>query len=240
MERKNFSVDFRGTKLIGDIVSPGSSPRVLCLHGAGPASRQRFEELRKMLAEKDIASCAFDFVGHGETGGDLVSSSLESRAKQSLAVVKSQNLKQPLSIIASSMSGYVAIALTKFCEVENLIFLAPAVYSSKVYSVPFGPEFTETIRKPYSWRASDAWEILKNYKGSLLIFAAEKDQVIPGEVIKRIYDSAQNAKSREIVTIHDATHPLGKWLNEHPDSLQMVSNKICDVLWPIHLRGLSL
>ena len=59
---------------------------------------------------------------------------------------------------------------------------------------------------------------------------AEKDRVIPDDVIKRIYESAQSAKSREIVTIKDATHPLGKWLNEHPDILQAVSNKIGDVL----------
>ena len=223
-------VDFRGTKLIGDIIPFDGSPRVLCLHGAGPASRQRFKELREMLAEKEIASWAFDFIGHGETGGDLALSSLESRVKQSLAIIESQNLHQPLSIIASSMSGYIAISLTKFCEVENLIFLAPAVYSPKAYFVPFGPEFTKTIRKSYSWRESDAWEILKNYKGNLLIFAAEKDKVVPYEVIKRIYNSAQNVKSREIVIIHNATHPLGKWLSERPDSLRMVSDKICDVL----------
>lgn len=73
-------------------------------------------------------------------------------------------------------------------------------------------------------------EILGNYKGNLLIFAAEKDQVIPMEVIKRIYGSAQNVKSREIIVIPGATHSLGKWLNEHPSFLRVVSDKIYNTL----------
>ena len=230
MKSKNFSIDFNGTKLIGDIMPFGGSPRVLCLHGAGPADRQRFKELREMLVAKDIASCAFDFIGHGETGGEMASSSLEDRIEQSLTVIKSQGLLQPLSIIASSMSGYVAIQLTKSYKVQNLIFLAPAIYASEAHSIYFGQEFTKAIRKPYSWRTSDAWEILKHYKGNILIFAAEKDQVIPNEVIQKIYDSARDAKFREIVTVKDATHPLGKWLNERPDFLRKVFDKIYDVL----------
>jgi pimeloyl-ACP methyl ester carboxylesterase len=230
MDKEFFSVDFNGKKLIGDIIPSGGNPNVLCLHGAGPASRQRFDEMRNMLALKGIASCAFDFVGHGDTGGDIASSSLEDRVAQALAVIKAKNLPQPLSLIASSMSGCVAIELTKFCEIGNLIFIAPAVYGSKAHFLPFGPEFTTAIREPYSWRASDAWDILNNYKGGLLLFAAEKDQVIPDEVIEKIYDSAQNAKSREVVTIKDATHSLSKWLNEHPDSLGMVVDKTAEVL----------
>ncbi len=230
MKNKNFSIDFNGTKLIGDVVPSGGSPRVLCLHGAGPADRQRFKELREMLAAKGIASCAFDFIGHGETGGEVASSSLESRVEQSLAIIESQGLSQPLSIIASSMSGYVAIQLTKSCKVQNLIFLAPAIYASKAHSIRFGQEFTKAIREPYSWRTSNAWEILKHYNGNMLIFAAEKDQVIPDEVVQKIYDSTQGAKFKEIITVKDAIHPLGKWLNEHPDSLREVFDKMYDVL----------
>ena len=230
MNKENFSVKFLGIKLVGDIVPANSRPAVLCLHGAGPASRQRFEKLRELLAKKDIASCAFDFIGHGNTGSDLFSSSLENRVKQSLAVIESRALLQPLSIIASSMSGYVAVKLTELCTVKNLIFLAPAIYASKAYPVHFGQRFTEIIRKPHSWRDSDAWKILESYEGSLLIFAAEKDQIVPDEVGKRIYDSASNAKSGEMIVIKNATHPLGKWLDEHPTELREASSKMLKLL----------
>ena len=226
MNKRDFLVEFRGTTLVGDIISESSQPALLCLHGAKPANRQRFDELRELLAQQSVASCTFDFIGHGDTGGDLFSSSLEDRLEQVLVVIKSQRLSQPLSIIASSMSGHVAIKLTKLCAIENLILLAPAVYASGAYTVPFGPRFTETIRRPYSWRDSDAWKILESYKGNLLIFAAKNDRVIPDEVIERIYNSAKNVKSREVVTIENATHPLGKWLNEHSSELREVSSQI--------------
>jgi len=183
-----------------------------------------------LLARKGITSCSFDFIGHGETGGSLAGSSLESRVNQASAVIDSQALAQPLSIVASSMGGYVAIKLAELYKVENLILLAPAVYTTNAYRTPFGPAFTEAIRSPFSWRETDAWKILENYSGNLVIYGAEKDQVIPREVIERIHDSARNAKSREITIMEEATHSLAKWLDERPDSLRVISKKISDLV----------
>jgi len=145
-------------------------------------------------------------------------------------VVENQKLLQPLSVIASSMSGYVAIKLLDFLDVENIILLAPAIYASKSYSVPFGPKFSEIIRKQYSWRDSDVWEILKDYTGNLLIFAAEKDRIISDEVIEKIHSSAVNANFREIISFKDATHPLVEWLDEHSDYLEQASDKIHNII----------
>ena len=81
-----------------------------------PGRKKRFDKLRKSLFNRKISSCAFDFIGHGETAGDITASSLESRVKQALAVVENQKLLQPLSVIASSMSGYVEIKLLDFLD----------------------------------------------------------------------------------------------------------------------------
>ncbi len=230
MNNKLFKVDFNRTKLIGDIISENNQSRLLCLHGGGPIGRKNFDVLRELLFKNGISSCAFDFIGHGETAGDITTSSLEIRVKQVLAVVQSQALPQPLSIVASSMSGHIAIKLSEFLNIKNIILIAPAVYASKVYSVFFGPTFSEIIREQYSWRDSDIWGILKNYTGNILIFAAEKDQIIPNEIIERIYNSAINANSKEIVMFKDATHSLIEWLNNHQDCLEQVSDKICDIM----------
>lgn len=230
MNSKLFEVDFNRTKLIGDTVSENNQSRLLCLHGGGPIGRKNFGALRELLFGKSISSCAFDFVGHGETAGDITTSSLEIRVKQVLAVVQSQTLSQPFSIVASSMSGHIAIKLTEFLNIKNIILIAPAVYSSKAYSVPFSPKFSEIIREQYSWRDSDVWEILQNYTGNLLVFVAGKDQIIPDEVIERIYNSAVNVNSKEMITFKDATHPLIEWLNKHPDCLKQVSDKVCNLV----------
>lgn len=229
MKRELFKVSFDETVLSGDSVRTDTHPQWLFLHGAGSADRKRFEQLRTFLAHKGISSCAFDFVGHGETGGSLVGSSLESRVAQASAVIDSQAISRPLSIVASSMGGYTAIKLTELYKVENLVLIAPAVYATKAYTIPFGPAFTEAIRSPFSWRETDAWEILENYKGNLLIGEAGKDQIVPHEVIEKIYGSAQSAKLREILIVKDATHPLAKWLDERPDSLRQIVEKIYEL-----------
>lgn len=226
MNKQKFLVDFKGTKLIGDAIYQNNQLSLLCLHGGGPLGRVRFDKLREALSDKKIGSHSFDFIGHGETAGDISASSLESRVEQALAVVKSQKLHEPLSVVASSMGGYIAIKLTKFLNITNLILIAPAVYALKAYPVSFGPKFSEIIRAPHSWRDSDIWEIIKDYKGSLLILVAGEDQIIPNEVIERIYDSAESVISKKIITFKDATHPLIEWLNEHPDHLEQVSDKI--------------
>lgn len=238
MKRESLKVSFNGTALAGDTIRANANSQWLFLHGAGAGNRKRFEQLRALLADKKITSCSFDFIGHGETGGGLAGSSLESRVAQASAVVNSQAVVQPLSIVASSMGSYVAIKLTELYEVRNLILLAPAVYAAQAYTIPFGPAFTKAIRSPFSWRETDVWEILKNYKGNLLIYAAEKDQIIPRGVIERIYDSAQNTRSREMIIVEDATHSLAKWLDERPDSLHEIVEKIYTLSEPDSLENL--
>jgi len=229
MKKNSFKVKFDGTVLAGDTISAGGHPQWLFLHGAGSGDRKRFEQLRLLLAHKGITSCSFDFIGHGETGGNLAGFSLESRVAQASAVIDSQGVSQPLSIVASSMGSYVAIKLTELYKVNNLILLAPAIYATKAYSIPFGPVFTEVIRNPFSWRETDAWEILENYKNNLLIYEAEKDQVVPHEVIERIYNSGRNARSREMIIVKNATHSLAKWLDERPNSLLKTVEKIYEL-----------
>lgn len=228
MNRNAFKVSFNGTFLMGDTFGT-THPQLLFIHGAGSSDRKRFEQLRTLLAKRGIGSISFDFIGHGESGGSLAGSSLESRVAQASAVIDSQGISQPLSIVASSMGGYIAIKLAELYELKSLTLVAPAVYDTRSYSVPFGPAFTKVIQSPFSWRNTDAWKILENYKGNLLIYRAEKDTIIPHEVIARIYDSARKARPKEVIMIKNATHSLAKWLDEHPDSLYQVFEKISDV-----------
>ncbi|OGG48897.1 hypothetical protein A3G63_01315 [Candidatus Kaiserbacteria bacterium RIFCSPLOWO2_12_FULL_52_8] len=226
MKKIPLRINFGRTVLFGDSIQENTNPRWLFLHGAGTSDRKRFEQLRILLADVGVGSCSFDFIGHGETGGSLIGSSLESRAAQTAALIDSHAVSRPLSIVASSMGGHIAIKMTESHEIENLVLIAPAVYASQAHSIPFGPIFTEVIRRHFSWRETDDWEILRNYKGNLLIFEAENDQIVPHEVIERIYDSARDARSRALVVVEGATHSLAKWLDERQDSLRGIVEMI--------------
>ena len=226
-----FQVDAGAGILIGDLISNSVSPQVLILHGAGNAARKHFRLFREQLLIHGISSAAFDFVGQGDTGGELKSSSLLSRTRQANSVVDSLNIQQPFSVIGASMGAYTAVKLLEYYQVKNLILIVPAMYTSLAYSVPFNEGFTDIIRQPHSWEHSDAWEILSGYKGRLLIIAAEKDNVIPIGVIKKIYNSAANAKERNLYMAPRASHLVFTDLrSKDPESFCSVFGQIVTML----------
>jgi uncharacterized protein len=230
-EQHRIQVSFESHTLIGDVLGPQNSLRTLVLHGAGNSNRGRFRTLREELFAKGISSAAFDFVGHGDTGGDLKSSSLSSRTRQACRVVDALNLQQPFSVIGASMSAYTSVKLLEHFQIKSLILLVPAMYSSQAYTTPFNRGFSDIIRQPQSWVQSDAWRLLANYTGRLLIVAGENDQIIPRDVINRIYDSAHNAAERKLYIAPNASHFVFTDLRENdPDEFNYVFDQICSVL----------
>ena len=229
--RQFFQVDFDMRPLIGDIISNNSSPQVLILHGAGNAARDNFRLFREQLLLHGISSAAFDFVGHGDTGGELKSTSLISRTRQACRVVNSVGIQQPFSVIAASMGAYTAVKLLENYQIKNMILLVPAMYDSKAYNVSFDKGFTEIIRQPESWGDSDAWQILSEYRGRLFIIAAQNDNVIPKGVVNKIYDSAVNAEERILFFAPRASHAVFTDLrSNNPDIFCSVLGQIVTML----------
>ena len=177
-----------------------------------------------------MPSIAFDFIGHGETGGCLYSSSLQSRFDQTCTIIETLNILKPMSLIASSMSGYTAIKLLEKYDIKDLVLIVPAIYHVDANAIPFDQGFSEIIRKPGSWLHSDAWEILQQFKGNLLIIAAENDEVISSEIIDAIYNAASNAKRKEVHFIQGSPHKILAFLADNPDKFKQVINLLIDFL----------
>ena len=198
-----FELPFGAHLLRGDRYA--TECRAIVLHGAGQSSRARFSELRRSLHDKGLPSVSFDFIGHGETGGSLLGSTLHARTDQATAVIR-YTCREPLTLIGASMSGYTAVRLLGAFAVANLILLVPAVYIHDAYDLPFGPAFSAAIRRPGSWRESDAFGILANFRGNLLIVAAETDDVIPREIVEGLLAAAEKAKSRRLHIVPGSRH----------------------------------
>ena len=129
------------------------------------------------------------------------------------------------------MGAYTAVKLLEYYQINNMILLVPAMYDSKAYKVPFNKGFTEIIRQPESWRDSDAWQILSEYKGRLFIIAAENDDVIPLGVINRIYDSAVKAEERILFVAPQSSHAVFTDLrSNNPDGFCNVFSQIVEML----------
>lgn len=84
---------------------------------------------REALFAKGISSAAFDFVGHGETGGNLKSASLKDRTRQACRVIEALEMQPPFSVIAASMSAYASVKLLERFPIKSLVLLVSAVYA---------------------------------------------------------------------------------------------------------------
>ncbi|MEE4606927.1 MAG: alpha/beta fold hydrolase [Desulfobacteraceae bacterium] len=200
---KTFELPFENEILRGDAYAERCD--TIVLHGAGKSSRARFSRLREGLNANGIPTVSFDFIGHGETGGALVGSSLQGRTAQAAAVIRHRGC-EPLTLIGASMGAYTAIKLAETFSVDNLILLVPAVYTPQAYETPFGPAFSTVIRVPGSWQDSDAFRILEEFKGNLLVTAAEADAVIPMAVIQKIQASAHQAETNRLHIVPESRH----------------------------------
>ena len=203
MQLSPFELAFKAHVLKGDVNANVCD--TLVMHGAGQSSRARFVKLRQALLTRGIASAAFDFIGHGETGGQLYENSLTCREAQALNVIKSLKMS-PKRLIGSSMSGYTAIKLSQQLQVEQLVLLVPGIYTPSANRVNFGPAFSNVIRQENSWYDSDAFDVLAQFTGEVVIVAADNDTVIPRLLVDRLYEAASNAKGRVLKVISNATH----------------------------------
>ena len=225
-----FAVPFGTHSLVGDIFSNNSSPDAVVLHGAGRSGRHRFYSIRAKLLERGISSLAFDMVGHGDTGGIFAESSLKDRTLQAVSVIKHWKFSEPLSFIGASMGGYTAVKLTQNFDVQNLILFVPAMYSRRAYSLCFNDNFSKVIREQNSWFDSDAWDILNNFKGNLMLITAENDDIIPEDVVKKILDSATKANNKVIHEVKESPHQILSYLAGRPQEFMEVIEQIISFL----------
>ena len=127
------------------------------------------------------------------------------------------------SIIKSWPSAYV-------CAVID-VRMVPAMYNRNAYEVSFDEGFSEIIRKPGSWRDSEGFEILRKYDGRMLVIGAEKDDVIPKEVIEQYFWSGEAASFRRIYVAPGVGHMVFTELREKdPAEMERIVDMIAGEL----------
>ncbi|TFV90888.1 alpha/beta hydrolase [Oxalobacteraceae bacterium OM1] len=227
----DFTIPYEGRLLHGDAIDGDPARPLLIIHGAGESHRGRLAGWRGALQARGIGSTAFDCIGHGTTGGTLAESSLASRTRQAEAVLQARGMHGPVALYGTSMGAYNALRIAARRTVPALVLVVPGVYTPAAYETPFGPQFSQLIRQPRSWMASDAWDILSRYTGSLLVIAAEHDAVIPLEIPQRLMDSAVRSCWRRLLVVPGTEHNrLFSVLQERPAELDATLSTITECL----------
>lgn len=217
--------------LSGLVLQPENSKiDTILLHGAGSASMERSIYLAEYLAENGHGSYAFDFIGHGKTGGELMGSTLQDRITHTQRALKFLNEKN--IIIGSSMGGHVATKIGTEHGFGSILLFCPAIYPDESVNIPFGDDFTRIIRMPDAWKKSQLFEKVKKFKGNIIIIIGEHDEVIPKELPSMLVGNALNAKHASIITVPNATHRLQSFLLANNKERQYVLSKISEIVCP--------
>ncbi|MEU6912916.1 alpha/beta fold hydrolase [Streptomyces olindensis] len=219
-----FTHDADGERLSG-LAGGGEQARatVVLLHGAGNGSKERLVPLLEEFAARGCRVLAFDFSGHGESTGALRESSLRRRFEQAVSVIDARaRVDGPLVLVGFSMSGQTVADLVRHYgdRVAALGLCAPAVYAAEAWDVPFGDgdgRFSEIIRRPGSWRAAPALEVLREYEGRAVLAVPGTDEVIPPAVTEAVSEALARRAQFTHWTLPEAEHRLGRWFRDRPD-----------------------
>ncbi|MZF84305.1 alpha/beta fold hydrolase [Streptomyces sp. SID5643] len=214
-----------GERLSGLTTGSGRPVRatVVLLHGAGTGNKERLVPLLAEFAAHGCHALAFDFSGHGESTGLLRELSLRRRFEQAVSVIDAHARGDaPLVLAGISMSGQTVADLVGHYgdRVAALGLCAPAVYGAEAWDVPFGAgdgRFSEIIRRPGSWRAAPALDVLRAFEGRAVLVVPGTDEVIPPAVTEAFCEALARRAQFTHWELPDAEHRLGLWFRDHPE-----------------------
>ncbi|PTH88537.1 aminoglycoside phosphotransferase [Streptomyces sp. A244] len=215
-----------GGERLSGLAGGGSRPAraaVVLLHGAGTGSKERLTPLLTEFAAHGCHALAFDFSGHGESTGLLRELSLRRRFEQAVSVIDARVPGDaPLVLVGFSMSGQTVADLVGHYgdRVAALGLCAPAVYGAEAWDVPFGAgdgRFSEIIRRPGSWRAAPALDVLRAFEGRAVLVVPGTDEVIPPAVTEAFSEALARRAQFTHWELPDAEHRLGPWFRDHPE-----------------------
>jgi pimeloyl-ACP methyl ester carboxylesterase len=197
----------------------------LVMHGAGKADRKRMYPVCERLAKNGYEAWTFDFYGHGESQVQLGETSLYDRCQQAALVLR--GMASPVALLTFSMAGQTAVDLLKDgFDIHSMFLFAPAAYDQEATHKKFGPEFSEVIRRPNSWKNSTSFVTLKGFTGHLALIWGTEDSVIPLAIVENLCQSATLARSREIIKLEGAPHTLSGWFLEDAEAADRVISDV--------------
>ena len=225
MRNGTFTAD--GEPLAYSHYIPAASPdeRVLSLHGAGPAGRERIRYLAEHLVSRGSSAFCFDFSGHGESTGKLQESSLVRRAVQARAAVEFMP-RCPTVLIGTSMGGHVASSIVSATKAKFLILFCPALYGDDCIDVPFDERFTAAIRTPSNFENASVRADLRKFHGRSLIIIGEEDKIIPPRVVEIYRQELQENSELTFVRLPGAPHNIHGWATQNDGNMAMVLRAI--------------
>ena len=159
---------------------------------------------------------SIDLRGHGDSDGTVEEFSRQDHIEDiKNAYAYLENLehvdKNKIGIVGASYGGYLAAVATNFLKFNRLVLRVPALYFDEEFKTSTDKLIKDDTKAFKTWNLTPekslALKGLKNFKGKILIIEAEKDTIIPKEVIEN-YKEIANPKLTKYVLMRDTPHSL--------------------------------
>lgn len=217
-------------KLKGALIFPEKlkekNPAILFIHG-WTSKKERSYQYAKALATLGYISFLFDMRGHGESEGDINTSTPKEflrdcvAAYDYIATVDGVD-EENISIVSSSFGGYLSSMVTTKRKIKHLAMRVPADYANNTFEKPKmgnageNPKVFEWRLIPKKYTEIFAYKALHNYDGNILIIESEKDDVVPHQSIQNYIDAVKDKRQLTHIVVKNAPHSIkeGPFKNE--------------------------
>jgi pimeloyl-ACP methyl ester carboxylesterase len=226
---KEYRVESGGETLACSVdwADEAKRPDVIFLHGAGPSNRHHAAYLSEVFLARGQNVVRFDYSGQGESSGLLSESSLAKKQRETIDVIEHFDMDTDnLTVVGTSMGGYVAASLAKIYPLKNLILFCPAAYDRIAWDVRFDQGFTEILRRDLSMLVSDVDELLAGFAGASLLALAERDEVIPEKVVTWYRDALGGKTRHAEYVIRDCPHPIHRWVADKEEEKARIRDAV--------------
>ncbi len=185
------------------------------------------------LAARGFVCLTFDMRGHGATGGELEQLSRQdfltdvTAAYDFLAAQPGVDASR-ITVIGSSFGGYMTALLSAERPVHAVVLRVPADYRDEQFDIPLVEAKQrqggfEWKTMPHDKTETAALRAIHVFKGRILIVESEKDEVVPGALVKSYGNAASFPERLTYAVMIGAPHTTHKF----PKFVAQYENIVC-------------
>lgn len=191
---------------------------VLFLHGWMSDSERGYAHLPARLAQSGFFTLALDLPGHGGSGGDR--DNLRYRDFFTTAVDAADELIrrsgcEELSVVGTSLGGFLAIRVAGVRHVDNLVLWVPTDFSDELVESDMSVSQSALTSEAFEWRSqahstfdSATLQAFSRFCGHTLIIEAANDEMVPHQTTQNYRDSGNPQAMIDYLVLANATHRL--------------------------------
>jgi hypothetical protein len=185
--------------------APAAQGRAVLLCNGNAGDRSFRAPLAAALARRGYAVLLFDYRGYGGNPGRPSEAGLlaDARAARAYLASRPDVDASRLAYLGESLGAAVALALAVERPPAALVLRSPFTTLGDVgrHHYPFLPVFDRLLADRYP-----SVEVIGRLRSPLLVVVGERDQVVPPEHSRRLYEAAPHQLQKQWVLIPGADH----------------------------------